>query len=138
MKIMANTIFTSLDSFVILAIPLFVLLSSILLEGRVGDDLFEVMNVWVRHLPGGLAMATILACAFFAAISGSSAATAATIGIVAYPAMIERGYEKKFTWDCWLRWNARHPHPTQHPAYRFGVVTEESIGKLFIAGSSPG
>ena len=71
--------------------------SQILLDGRIGDDLFEVMNAWVRHLPGGLAIATILACAFFAAITGSGAATAATIGMVAYPAMTDRGYDKRFT-----------------------------------------
>nr|HPK07844.1 TRAP transporter large permease subunit [Aminivibrio sp.] len=76
MKIVGATIFTSLDSFTILSIPLFVLMSQILLDGRIGDDLFDVMNAWVRHLPGGLAIATILACAFFAAITGSGAATA--------------------------------------------------------------
>ena len=96
MKIIANSVFTSLDSFVVIAIPLYVLMSRVLLDGKVGDDLFEVMNAWVRHLPGGLAIATILACAFFAAISGSGAATAATIGMVAYPAMIGRGYNKQF------------------------------------------
>jgi C4-dicarboxylate transporter DctM subunit len=139
MKIVANTIFTSLDSFVVLAVPLFVLLSSVLLEGKVGDDLFEVMNVWVRHLPGGLAVATILACAFFAAISGSSAATAATIGIVAYPAMIERGYEKKFTLGLLCCGGTLGILiPPSIPLIVYGVVTEESVGKLFIAGIVPG
>ena len=93
MKVVGATMFSSLDSFTTLSIPIFVLMSQVLLDGRVGDDLFEVMNAWVRHLPGGLAIGTILACAFFAAITGSGAATAATIGMVAYPAMIERGYE---------------------------------------------
>lgn len=97
MKILSQSIFTSLEGSVLLSIPLFVLMSQVLLDGRIGDDLFEVMNAWVRHLPGGLAIATILACAFFAAITGSSAATAATIGMVAYPAMLDRGYDKKFT-----------------------------------------
>jgi C4-dicarboxylate transporter, DctM subunit len=139
MKIVANTIFTSLDSFVVLSVPLFVLMSSILLDGRIGDDLFDVMNVWVRHLPGGLAVATILACAFFAAISGSSAATAATIGIVAYPAMIERGYEKKFTLGLLCCGGTLGILiPPSIPLIVYGVVTEESVGKLFIAGIVPG
>jgi C4-dicarboxylate transporter DctM subunit len=139
MKIVANTIYTSLDSFVVLAVPLFVLMSSILLDGKIGDDLFEVMNVWVRHLPGGLAVATILACAFFAAISGSSAATAATIGIVAYPAMIERGYEKKFTLGLLCCGGTLGILiPPSIPLIVYGVVTEESVGKLFIAGVVPG
>ena len=81
MKVVGSSIFTSLDSFVVLSIPLYVLMSQILLDGRVGDDLFDVANVWVRHLPGGLAIATVCSCAFFAAITGSGAATAATIGM---------------------------------------------------------
>ncbi|MCX5734679.1 MAG: TRAP transporter large permease [candidate division NC10 bacterium] len=139
MKIIANTMFTSLDSFVVIAIPLFILMSRVLLDGRVGDDLFEVMNVWVRHLPGGLAIATILACAFFAAISGSGAATAATIGMVAYPAMLERGYEKKFILGLLACGGTLGILiPPSIPLIIFGAVTEESIGKLFIAGIIPG
>jgi C4-dicarboxylate transporter, DctM subunit len=138
-KIIANTMFTSLDSFVVIAIPLFVLMSRILLDGRVGDDLFEVMNAWVRHLPGGLAIATILACAFFAAISGSGAATAATIGMVAYPAMIARGYDKKFILGLLACGGTLGILiPPSIPLIIYGAVTEESIGKLFIAGVVPG
>jgi len=139
MKIVSNTIFTSLDSFVVLAIPLFVLMSQILLDGRVGDDLFEVMNAWVRHLPGGLAIATILACAFFAAISGSGAATAATIGMVAYPAMLARGYEKKFILGLLACGGTLGILiPPSIPLIIYGAVTEESVGKLFMAGVIPG
>ncbi|MBU1713733.1 MAG: TRAP transporter large permease subunit [Proteobacteria bacterium] len=139
MKIVATTVFGSLDSFIILSVPLFVLMSQVLLDGRIGDDLFEVMNAWVRHLPGGLAIATILACAFFAAISGSSAATAATIGIVAYPAMIERGYDKKFILGLLACGGTLGILiPPSIPLIIYGSVTEESVGKLFIAGVIPG
>jgi len=138
-KIIASTIFSSLDSFVIIAIPLFVLMSRVLLDGRVGDDLFEVMNVWVRHLPGGLAIATILACAFFAAISGSGAATAATIGMVAYPAMIGRGYQKQFVLGLLACGGTLGILiPPSIPLILYGAITEESVGKLFIAGVIPG
>jgi C4-dicarboxylate transporter DctM subunit len=139
MKIIASTVFTSLDSFVVIAIPLFVLMSRVLLDGRVGDDLFEVMNAWVRHLPGGLAIATILACAFFAAISGSGAATAATIGMVAYPAMITRGYKKQFILGLLACGGTLGILiPPSIPLIIYGAVTEESIGKLFMAGVVPG
>ena len=74
MRIVGLTVFSALEGFVLLAVPLYILMSQILLSGKVGDNLFEVMNVWVRHFPGGLATATILACAFFAAITGSGGA----------------------------------------------------------------
>jgi len=139
LKIIGTTLFSSLDSFVLLAIPLFVLMSQILLDGRIGDDLFEVMNAWVRHLPGGLAIATILACAFFSAITGSGAATAATIGMVAYPAMTERGYEKRFTLGLLAAGGTLGILiPPSIPLILYGAVTEESVGKLFMAGVIPG
>ncbi|MCF4114389.1 MULTISPECIES: TRAP transporter large permease [Dethiosulfovibrio] len=139
MKILSQSIFTSLEGFVLLSIPLFVLMSQVLLDGRIGDDLFEVMNAWVRHLPGGLAIATILACAFFAAITGSSAATAATIGMVAYPAMLDRGYDKKFTLGLLAAGGTLGILiPPSIPLILYGAITEESVGKLFIAGIIPG
>ena len=86
--------YKTLDDFVLSSIPLYILLSQILLTGRVGNDLYEVASKWVRHLPAGLGIATVLACAAFAAISGSSVATAVTIGMVAIPEMVSRGYPK--------------------------------------------
>jgi C4-dicarboxylate transporter DctM subunit len=139
MKLIGNTIFTSMDSFVLIAIPLYILMSQILLDGHIGDDLFEVMNAWVRHLPGGLAIATILACAFFAAITGSGAATAATIGMVAFPAMTERGYDKRFTLGLLAAGGTLGILiPPSIPLILYGSITEESVGKLFIAGIIPG
>ncbi|MDR1379796.1 MAG: TRAP transporter large permease [Synergistaceae bacterium] len=138
-KLVANTIFTSMDSFVLIAIPLYILMSQILLDGHIGDDLFEVMNAWVRHLPGGLAIATILACAFFAAITGSGAATAATIGMVAFPALTERGYDKRFTLGLLAAGGTLGILiPPSIPLILYGSITEESVGKLFMAGIIPG
>ncbi|MBC7121561.1 MAG: TRAP transporter large permease, partial [Candidatus Methanosuratus sp.] len=134
-----QSIFSSLDSFVLLAVPLFVLMSQVLLDGRVGDDLFDVMNAWVRHFPGGLAIATILSCAFFAAITGSSATTAATIGMVAFPALTERGYERRFVLGLLAAGGTLGILiPPSIPMILYGAVTEESVGKLFMAGIIPG
>ena len=76
------------------AVPLYILMSQILLTGKVGNDLFELGNKWLRHLPGGLGVATVFACAIFAAITGSSVACAVTIGAIAIPEMLSRGYER--------------------------------------------
>jgi len=138
-QIVGSTMYSSMESFTILAIPLFILMSQVLLDGRVGDDLFDVMNAWVRHLPGGLAIVTILACAFFAAITGSGAATAATIGMVAYPAMTERGYDKKFTLGLLAAGGTLGILiPPSIPMILYGAITEESVGALFMAGVIPG
>lgn len=71
-------------------------MSQILLVCGVGKDLYEMASKWFRHLPGGLAIGTIFCCAIFAAISGSSVATAVTVGSVAIPEMVKRGYTKKY------------------------------------------
>lgn len=139
LKIIGSTVLGSLDSFVLLAIPMFVMMSQVLLDGKVGDNLFESVNVWLRHLPGGLAIATVLACAFFAAITGSGAAAAATIGMVAYPSMLARGYEKRFTLGLLgTAGTLGILIPPSIPLIIYGDVVEESVGKLFMAGFIPG
>lgn len=133
------TILESVNSFTLLAVPLFVIMSQILLVGKVGDNLFETINAWVRHLPGGLAVATVFSCAIFAAITGSGAATAATIGMVAYPAMFSRGYDKKFT--CGLLATGGVLGiliPPSIPMIIYSSITDASLDKLFMAGMVPG
>jgi hypothetical protein len=95
---------------------LFLLMSNILLKGGVGRDLFAAVHAWVGHWPGGLAVATILSCGIFAAISGSSVATAATIGTVAIPEMISPRLRAPLRLRPAGRGrHARHPHPALHP-----------------------
>lgn len=133
------TVMESVNSFTLLAIPLFVIMSQILLVGKVGDSLFDTINAWVRHLPGGLAVATVFSCAIFASITGSGAATAATIGMVAYPAMFKRGYDKKFT--CGLLATGAVLGillPPSIPMILYSSITDASLDKLFMAGVLPG
>jgi len=130
---------STLDGFILLAVPLFLLMSNILLKAGVGADLFNAVQAWVGHWPGGLAVATILSCAFFAAISGSSVATAATIGTVAIPEMINRGYDKRFVYGLLAAGGTLGILiPPSIPMIVYGFVTEESVIALFLAGIGPG
>ena len=131
--------YKSLDDFVLSAIPLYILVSHILLTGRVGSDLFEVANKWVRHLPGGMGVATIMACAVFAAISGSSVATAVTIGTVAIPEMLARNYPRPLVLGLVAGGGTLGILiPPSIPMILYGAITGESVGALFIAGVLPG
>lgn len=134
-----QAILSTLDGFILLAVPLFLLMANVLLKGGVGADLFAAVNAWVGHWPGGLAVATIISCAIFAAISGSSVATAATIGTVAIPEMIDRGYDKRFVYGLLAAGGTLGILiPPSIPMIVYGFITEESVGALFLAGIGPG
>ncbi|MCV0425111.1 MAG: TRAP transporter large permease subunit [Roseibium sp.] len=134
-----QAILSTLDGFILLAVPLFLLMSNILLKGGAGKDLFAAVHAWVGHWPGGLAVATILSCAIFAAISGSSVATAATIGTVAIPEMIQRGYERRFVYGLVAAGGTLGILiPPSIPMIVYGFVTEQSVSALFLAGVGPG
>ncbi len=134
-----QAVLSTLDGFILLAVPLFLLMSNILLKGGVGRDLFAAVHAWVGHWPGGLAVATIVSCGIFAAISGSSVATAATIGTVALPEMISRGYERRFVYGLLAAGGTLGILiPPSIPMIVYGFVTEESVIALFLAGVVPG
>ena len=134
-----QAILSTLDGFILLAVPLFLLMSNILLRGGCGKDLFSAVQAWVGHCPGGLAVATIVSCGIFAAISGVSVATAATIGVVAIPEMIKRGYNKNFVYGLLAAGGTLGILiPPSLPMIVYGFVTEESVISLFLAGIGPG
>lgn len=131
--------YKTLDSYVLTSVPLYILMSQIMLTGRVGSGLFELGSKWMGHLPGGLGIATISACAIFAAISGSSVATAVTIGAMAIPEMLKRGYDRKLVVGSVAAGGTLGILiPPSIPMILYGTITDESVGKLFMSGVVPG
>ncbi|OGP60751.1 MAG: C4-dicarboxylate ABC transporter permease [Deltaproteobacteria bacterium RBG_13_49_15] len=139
LSIVSMTMYGAMENFVLLAVPLFMLMAHIMTRGGVGDDLFDFVHVWLKHLPGGLAMTTVVTCSIFAAICGSSAATAATIGIAAIPAMKRYKYDTKFVLGLVAAGGTLGILiPPSGPMIIYGAVTDTSVGKLFMAGIIPG
>jgi C4-dicarboxylate transporter DctM subunit len=139
LSVLPLTMYGAMENFVLLALPLFILMAHIMTKGGVGDDLFDFVYVWLKHLPGGLAMSTVVTCSIFAAICGSSAATAATIGIAAIPAMIRYKYNKPFVLGLVAAGGTLGILiPPSGPMIIYGAITDTSVGKLFMAGILPG
>ncbi|HBT02212.1 TRAP transporter large permease [Salipiger marinus] len=129
----------SFNSFILLAVPIFLLTSNILLRAGVARDLFDAVQRWVGGIRGGVAVSTILSCAIFAAISGSSVAVAAMIGTVAIPEMTRRGYNQRFVMGT-LAAGATLGIliPPSIPLIVYAAVTEQSTAAMFLAGVGPG
>jgi len=129
----------SISEYVLIAVPLFIMCSTLFLVSGIGSDLFSFASLWVRHFSGGLAISAIGACAIFAAITGSSVACAATIGLVAIPELLKAGYEKKHVLGTLAAGGTLGIMiPPSIPFIVYGLLTTQSIGKLFIAGVIPG
>jgi C4-dicarboxylate transporter DctM subunit len=135
----ANIAYTQSSNFVLVVVPLFVLMGEALASTPIGNDLFRAAHMWLRRIPGALAVATVFACAVFAAVCGSSPVTAATIGSMAVPEMIKRGYDKSLALGTAAAGGTLGILiPPSVPMIIYGVLTETSIGDLFIAGILPG
>ncbi len=139
LQVLAERSWTSVNSFAYTAIPMFILMGSFLLRSGVTSDLFAVMLKWLGRFPGGIAHATVGACGVFAAVSGSSLATAATMGMTACPEMTGRGYSHRLTYGVVAAGGTLGILiPPSIAMIIYGSLVGEPVSILFIAGIIPG
>lgn len=132
-------LFNALNSFPLMAIPFFVLAANIMTRGGISRRLTDFGNALVGQYRGGMAMTAVLACMFFAAVSGSSPATVVAVGTLLIPAMIRAGYPKQFSTGLIATSGSLGILiPPSIPLIVYGIATETSIGDLFVAGILPG
>ncbi|USQ76054.1 TRAP transporter large permease [Ornithinimicrobium cryptoxanthini] len=132
-------LFNALNSFPLMAIPFFILAANVMTRGGISRRLTEFGNALVGQFRGGMAMTAVLACMFFAAVSGSSPATVIAVGTLMIPAMIRHGYPKKFSTGLIATSGSLGILiPPSIPLIVYGIATEQSIGDLFMAGIIPG
>jgi len=138
-QIIAETIFSELNNFTLLAIPLFILMGSVVGKTRASADLYESMHRWFHRLPGGLGVANVAGCSIFAAMCGSSPATCAAIGGMGIPEMRKRGYSPGLASGLIAAGGTLGILiPPSVTLIIYGIIVEQSIGKLFLAGVLPG
>jgi C4-dicarboxylate transporter DctM subunit len=131
-------VFSSTNLFMI-TLPLFIFMAEMVNIVGIGDDVYTAAQNWFNWLPGGLAISSVATCAGFAAVSGSSPATAAAIGAVAIPEMVKRGYNKRLAVGAVAAGGTLGILiPPSITMIVYGMITEVSIGQLFIAGIIPG
>jgi C4-dicarboxylate transporter DctM subunit len=135
----AHILYDGINDFGLLAIPLFILMGAIIAATRAGSDLYEGLHRWLHRLPGGLAVSNLVSCAIFAALCGSSPATAAAIGTMGIPEMRKRGYPDTLATGCIVAGGTLGILiPPSVTMIVYGIATQTSVGKLFIAGVIPG
>ncbi|GAK58920.1 putative permease protein, TRAP-type dicarboxylate transporter, DctM subunit [Candidatus Vecturithrix granuli] len=135
----ATSFFGQLNSFEMIALPLFILMGHVLSKTPIGKDLFEVASKWLVRLPGGLAIASVGACTIFGAVSGVSIAGVAAVGSLAVPEMVKRGYDRKLAAGSVVTAGALSMLiPPSVPFIIYSAISGESVAKLFIGGIVPG
>ena len=136
---MATTIWGTASSWTLTALPLFVWMGEILFRTKLSENLFKGLSPWMQKLPGGLIHVNVVGCALFAAISGSSAATVATVGKMSIPELRKRNYPEKILLGSLAGSGTLGLLiPPSIILIIYGVAVQESIAKLFIAGIIPG
>lgn len=139
LELMPEIFFGKLDSFALLSIPMFIIMGAAISSTRAGADLYEALDRWLTRVPGGLVISNLGACALFSAMSGSSPATCAAIGKMGIPEMRKRGYPDAVAAGSIAAGGTLGILiPPSVTMIVYGIATETSIGRLFLAGVMPG
>lgn len=137
--VVIQRMFTGADSIALTAIPLFILSGNLMYRGGMSKRIVNFADMLLGHFPSGLAMVSVLACMFFAAITGSAIASTAAIGGILIPLMVEKGYDKEFCAPLLACGGSIGPIiPPSIPLLVYGTMANVSVGKLFIGGVFPG
>jgi tripartite ATP-independent transporter DctM subunit len=138
-QVLATSMWTASNSWDLTALPMFIWMGEILYRTKLSDDMFEGLAPWVQRLPGRLLHVNVIGCAIFAAVSGSSAATCATIGRIALPELLKRGYSEKMAIGTLAGSGTLGLLiPPSIIMIVYATATDQSIARLFIAGVIPG
>ncbi|MZR31748.1 TRAP transporter large permease [Sneathiella litorea] len=139
LSVVAETFFAGIGEFTLVSIPMFIVMGAAVASSPAGKDLFEALDRWLTRVPGGLIISNIGACSVFAALSGSSPATCAAIGKMGIPEMQKRGYPDSLaTGSIAAGGTLGILIPPSVTMIVYGIATETSIGRLFLAGVLPG
>jgi len=134
-----STMYGQLSSFVLIAVPMYLLMGDVLFKTGIGADLYDVFSKWFNRIPGGLAMASVFSCAMFGAMCGISIAGVATIGVIAIPEMLKRGYSPPLAAGSVTAAGALAMLiPPSLLFILYGAIAEVSLDKLFVGGIVPG
>src|SRR3569623_1411182 len=139
LHVVAETYWSGLDEFALVSIPMFVMMGAAIGSSPAGKDLYEALDRWLYRLPGGLVVSNLGACAIFSALTGSSHACCAAIGKMGIPEMRKRGYpDEVATGSICAGGMLGILIPPSVTVFLYGIATETSIGRLFMAGFVPG
>ena len=139
LRVAAETLYSGLHDFTLVSIPMFVMMGAAIGSSPAGRDLYIALDRWLYRVPGGLVISNIGACALFAALTGSSPATCAAIGKMGIPEMRKRGYpDAVATGSICAGGTLGILIPPSITFILYGIATETSIGRLFLAGVMPG
>ncbi|WP_417792932.1 TRAP transporter large permease [Terasakiella pusilla] len=139
LHMLATSTFSSMDNFILVALPMFIFMGLMLQRSGITDDLFSMVHKLMGGIPGGLGIGTVFICAILAAMAGVSGAATVSLGVIALPSMLKRGYDKKLVSGTIMAGGALGfliPPSVLMIVYAF--LARESIGKLFAAGLMPG